>query len=447
MGERYEIVNDVAGKGGYGRVAKAIDHDLERAVAIKILDPIFKEKPSDQDKERFRREAKTLASLSYPTIPAIYDIRIDEDKHDFRIVFEWIEGTTVRQWLSENGPISLDEAKRWFSNICGALAHAHSKGIVHRDIKPSNLIVTVDGTACYIVDFGVSLRKTDLERLTSGSPIGTPGYMSPEQERGEPTDASADIYSLGIVLYECLSGMRPSVGSYRALSTFNEAIPPSVDDLIKQCLADPKARPQSAASFLNALNLALTPHVNFTETLAQGTLYEIELAIGAMSPADFARLKRGQRVLIMSRVRDLVNVDQDNLRRATATLLASLVRAAHSKADDDFRFVVENALLFGYEYLYGEWTGNNRPREALNDVAIVALADAHALLSQATLEFLASRPDLESKPKWYFHDMRLLLQNLLANTNCRDEHADPLGERLTQVNGLSHNWRQQKFPD
>src|SRR5205823_2647908 len=129
---------------------------------------------------------------------------------------------------------------------------------------------------------------------------------------------------------ECLAGTRPAIGGYRMLNTFNEAIPPAIDELVKQCLLrDAKGRPQSASAFLALLNQALAPHVNFTETLSKGSLYEIELAIANMQPSDFARLPRSQRRLIVSRIKDLINVDQDNLRRATAQLLASFVRAAH----------------------------------------------------------------------------------------------------------------------
>lgn len=428
-------------------MSKAADDDLERQVAIKVLDPLFKEKPTDQDKERFRREAKVLASLSYPTIPAIYDVRFHEngpDGPEFKIIFEWIDGTTVRQLLIDRGPASLDEARRWFTNICGALGHAHSKGVIHRDVKPSNLIVTPDGS-CYLVDFGISLRKSDLERLTSHTPIGTPGYMSPEQEKNEATDLTTDLYSLGIVLYECLSGSRPLIGGYRSLNTFNETIPPAIDTLVKQCLGDTAGRPQSATTFLTMLNQALTPHANFTETLASGSLFEIEAMVSQMSALDYSRLKLGQRIAIVSRLRDLVNVDLDKMRRPTAQLLASLVRAAHFDPNDDYRFIVENCLVFGYEKKYDEtsWAasrvGNHIAREALNEVALACNSAAHAVVSGQALAFLNS-VNLESKPKWYFHDLRDLLQNLLISTQCDDNDARLLGEQLTKVNRLSHEW-------
>lgn len=446
MAERYRIIEPNAGEGGFGKVAKAADEELERQVAIKVLDPLFKDKPSEQDKERFRREARTLASLSYPTIPAIYDVRFSKDgeaEQEFKIIFEWIEGTTVRQWLMDKGPVSLEEARRWFTNICGALAHAHSKGVIHRDIKPSNLIVSPDGS-CYLVDFGISLRKSDLDRLTNHTPIGTLGYMSPEQEKNEPTDLTTDLFSLGIVLYECLAGMRPSIGGYRSLNTFNETIPPAIDTLVKQCVGDKSGRPPSATVFLSMLNQALTPHVNFTETLSSGSLYEIEVAVGRMSPLDYSRVKLGQRIAVVSRLRDLVNVDDDKMRRPTAQLLASLAKAAHLDPNDDYRFIVEHCLVFGYEKKYDDaaWrviTGNHLAREALNEVAVECNVAAHAVISAQSLNFLRGR-NLDGKPKWYFHDLRDLLQNLLINPQCSDENARLIGDQLTEVNRLSHKW-------
>jgi serine/threonine protein kinase len=440
--DRYEIVEPLAGSGGFGRVQKMFDPELQRYVALKVLDPLFKVEPTQEDKERFRREAQTLASLSYPTIPSIYDIHIDESKSDFRILFEWIEGTTVNKLLSDRGTISLEEARLWFANICGALSHAHNKGVVHRDIKPSNLIMTVDGSACYVVDFGISLRKADMERLTGSSPLGTPGYMSPEQERMEALESTSDIYSLGIVLYECLAGTRPAIGGYRMLNTFNDTIPPAIDDLVKQSLLrEAKGRPQSAAAFLALLTQALAPHVNFTETISKGSLYEIEIAITNMQPSDFARLPKGQRRAIVSRIKDLVNVDQENLRRATAQLLASFVRKAHLEPSDDYEFIVENALNFGYNQQYGDWTGNPQAREALSAVAIVSQSATHRIISDGTVAFLKDVPDLSSKQRWYFHDLRTLLQNLLANPQCRDKDVDSLGQELDRINSLSHKWQ------
>jgi serine/threonine protein kinase len=176
---------------------------------------------------RFSREAKTLASLSHPHIPAIYDVVFPENNGEFKLIFEWIEGITVREFLNTRGVMSLEQISKWFANICSALEHAHRNGIIHRDIKPANLVITTDMEACYLVDFGVSLRQSDLQRLTpSNYLVGTPGYISPEQQKGEELDASSDIYSLAIVLYECLAGQLPRVGEYHALNTINVAVPP-----------------------------------------------------------------------------------------------------------------------------------------------------------------------------------------------------------------------------
>jgi serine/threonine-protein kinase len=185
MNPRFSIIEALAGQGGFGKISKAKDTELERMVAIKTLDPLFKTAPTEKDKERFRREAKTLASLSHPSIPAIYDVQFSDPTGEFRIVFEWIEGHTFSQILRDTGLITLTDAEKWFVAICSALTHAHSRGVIHRDIKPSNIIISSTSGTAYLVDFGIALAKSDLDRLTSGSVIGTPGYMSPEQEKGE----------------------------------------------------------------------------------------------------------------------------------------------------------------------------------------------------------------------------------------------------------------------
>ena len=217
MDSRYQIEMKDAGQGGYGRIDKARDSTLERWIAIKTLDPLFKDAPSSEDKDRFKREAKFLASLTHTNIPAVYDVIFPDDGSEFKILFQWIEGITLRDYLKDKGVLSLDQVRHWFSNICSALTHAHALGIIHRDIKPSNLIVTNELESCYLVDFGIALKTSDLSRLTGGTPLGTPGYMSPEQERGEELNSVSDIFSLGVVLYECLAGSKPTIGKKSSL--------------------------------------------------------------------------------------------------------------------------------------------------------------------------------------------------------------------------------------
>lgn len=202
MTERYKIIKVAAGEGGFGRIDKAYDTQLERDVAIKVLDPIFKIEPTKTDIERFLREAKALTKLSHPNVPAIFDVIFNQDQKDFKIIFEWIEGISIREYIKDRHLFTLKEAHIFFKQICSAISHAHEAGIIHRDIKPSNLIITPDLDSCYLVDFGISLNASNLEGLTGGTPIGTPGYMSPEQEKGEEITFSSDIFQLGILLYE-----------------------------------------------------------------------------------------------------------------------------------------------------------------------------------------------------------------------------------------------------
>ena len=335
--------------------------------------------------------------------------------------------------------MSLEESKKWFANICSALGHAHDHDIIHRDIKPSNIIITTSLQSCYLVDFGICLRKSDVQRLTNGTPIGTPGYMSPEQERGEDLGPESDIFSLGIVLYECLSGTKPTVGEYLTLNSMNDAIPPAIDDLIQASLRDRGQRLDSAEKFARAFEQALEPHASFSEVLSKGSLHEIQIALGKMTPGQFGRLPRGQRVLMFSRLKDLLNVDESNLRNAVAAILAELVRVAYFASDENYKLAVANGLQYGFEVVHSnDWQGNPQIRDALNGVALEVEEESHGIISEALIEFQDSLDDISEKQKWYYHGLRVLLQNLLANPRCADDHAERLGERLVQVNALSH---------
>lgn len=333
--------------------------------------------------------------------------------------------------------LSLEEARIYFSLICSALGHAHQRGLVHRDVKPSNIILGAKATTCYLVDFGIALQANDLT-LTGSTPIGTAGYMSPEQERGEDVSPASDVFALGVVLYECLSGGRPPVGGYRPLAIHNEAIPPGVDQLIQSTLqAEARHRPQTAADFLDRLVLALRPHETSASTLDEGSLHEVKPALSQMTTSDFASLPLGQRVVIMTRLRDLVNVDKDTMRRAVAAFLAEVVRLSHTDGSTPYEEVVKNALVYGYEKRFGEtWQGDAATRTALNEVALTCTEPTHIAVSSRVLELVAD-PGLADRAGWYFHDLRILLQKLLINP-ASGERAVSLGEALTRVNELSH---------
>jgi serine/threonine protein kinase len=218
----YEILASL-GAGGMGEVYRARDSRLNRVVAIKVLPILLHGDPALRS--RFEREAQALAALNHPHIAAIYDV-IDIAEHR-AIVMELVSGSTLADRIAA-GPLPLRDAIRFGINISDALSVAHAAGIVHRDLKPSNVVVTEDGLA-KVLDFGIAKRTVVSESVaataetTAAIPlteesvlIGTVGYMSPEQIHGRPVDARSDIFSLGVVLYEALSGQRAFRGDTTA---------------------------------------------------------------------------------------------------------------------------------------------------------------------------------------------------------------------------------------
>jgi hypothetical protein len=205
---------ELIGRGGMGEIYKAQHPNLNRTVAIKILSAFFK---GDADfHKRFTREAKAMAQLRHPNIITIHDFG-EKDGVPY-IVMEYLTGKSLSQILSERGRLSLDEALPLLQDLASALDYAHAQGIIHRDIKPSNVIVepvtTVTGgrtQRAILMDFGIARLTSEKTRLTmSGDVIGTAGYISPEQIRGDPEiDNRADLYSVGIMAYEMLTGQRP----------------------------------------------------------------------------------------------------------------------------------------------------------------------------------------------------------------------------------------------
>jgi TolB-like protein/Tfp pilus assembly protein PilF/predicted Ser/Thr protein kinase len=243
----YEIV-DLIGSGGMGEVHKAIDTRLGRTVAIKLL--------FDTHTDRFEREARAIAALNHPHICTLYDVGPDY------LVMEYIEGIPLE------GPLPAKEAARMALEIAGALEAAHAEGIVHRDLKPANILVTRSGVK--LLDFGLAkvqpaaAAEGTVTQTQAGTILGSAGYMSPEQVRGQPADARSDIFSFGVVLYEMLSGRR-AFDRGNAVSTMAAILhtepgpieaPPELASVMARCLRkSPSERFQNMAEVITALEV------------------------------------------------------------------------------------------------------------------------------------------------------------------------------------------------
>jgi serine/threonine-protein kinase len=224
---RYEL-SELVGAGGMSSVFKARDTLLERDVALKILHQHFT--ADDEYVERFRREARTVAQLSHPNIVTVIDRGEDEGRQF--IVFELVEGRTLEEILDVEGRLPVRQALEIAIQVARGLAFAHEHGLVHRDVKPQNVILNGDGRA-KVTDFGIA-RSLDVQGVTqSGTVLGTSNYIAPEQASGAPVDATTDVYSLGVVLFELLTGEVPFPGeSFVAVAMRHvREAPPNVLDL------------------------------------------------------------------------------------------------------------------------------------------------------------------------------------------------------------------------
>ena len=265
----YEVVAKL-GEGGMGEVYRAHDTRLQREVALKVL-PIGSASDAERT-ERLVREARLISTLNHPHIRAVYDAT-DYDGVPV-IVMEYVDGETLDHRISRRPP-SIAQALTWAEQLAGALDAAHSHGIVHHDVKPANVMVTSHGVK--LLDFGIATvhaagatgrESVDASTVTdSGSVPGTTAYMAPEQLEGAAEDPRSDIFALGVVMYEMLTGRKPFEGGTRArmiaailehepppVNVVNEAVPPAVARVVMRCLAkDPSDRWQTARDLASEL--------------------------------------------------------------------------------------------------------------------------------------------------------------------------------------------------
>lgn len=265
IGERYMIVTSL-GEGGMADVYLAVDTILNREVAIKILRGELGKDPVAL--LRFQREANAVSKLNHPNVVDVYDVGEFEGRH--YIVMEYVRGRTLKQLISQRGALHCEEAVNIMIQLTSAVEHAHENNIIHRDIKPQNVLVKDDGTV-KITDFGIALAHDAVQLTQSDAVLGSAHYLAPETTRGEAPSNQVDIYALGIVFYELLTGSVPFSGDnpvqiamkhlreeVPSVKEFNPTIPQSVENIIRKATVKNRSlRYQSAKQMLKDLDVCL----------------------------------------------------------------------------------------------------------------------------------------------------------------------------------------------
>lgn len=281
IADRYELVATIS-TGGMGRVWRGYDTVLDRPVAVKVIRPDLVAEPRlyDEYADRFRREARVTARIESPGVPAVYDAAVDKDKGSLYLVMQLVRGVSLADTIDESAPMPVPAATAVAAQVCAALAEAHAVPVVHRDLKPGNIMVADDGTV-KVLDFGIAaVLRTDVTRIThTGSMLGTYAYMPPEQVRGAPATPGSDLYSLGCVLYQMLTGRTVFPAHYTHFelqvahveetpsppSAHVEGLPEDLERLVLDLLAkDPEDRPATAQD----VHDRLVPHLPRPDPLA-----------------------------------------------------------------------------------------------------------------------------------------------------------------------------------
>jgi eukaryotic-like serine/threonine-protein kinase len=263
IADRYELQGRL-GVGGMSTVQLAFDHRLERHVAVKLLAEHLAE--DENFVSRFRREALAAARLVHPNIVQVFDFGLDESSHRHFIVMEYVPGNSCAELLRDHGRLDPQDAVDIISQACRGLDHAHRNGVVHRDVKPGNLMRTPEGTV-KLADFGIAKATEQTGITQAGSVLGTAAYLAPEQARGEPAGPPSDIYALGVVAYQLMSGRLPYEATSLTelalkqqneppvpLEEVNHDVPPALAHAVARALSlDPATRYAGALPMGEAL--------------------------------------------------------------------------------------------------------------------------------------------------------------------------------------------------
>ncbi len=332
LGDRY-LLGDLIGTGGMANVYRATDPVLDRTVAIKLL---RSSSSSDgEERARFASEARTLAALSHPGLVTLLDAGI-LDEHPY-LVMELIDGPSLAQAIRINGPMDPVRVASLGGQVAEALAYAHQSGVVHRDVKPGNILIAPDDRAL-LTDFGIArLLGDDAHHTKTGDTIGSPAYLSPEQVRGDPFSEAVDVYSLGLVLLEALSGVRayPGTPVEAAVARLSAApaIPTSLnpdwrDLLMQMTRRDPADRP-------TALEVAATLNSAFTAVPVAEPVTDLDAETGA-----FDLSEQTGRI-------ELTDAGRDQEEDAEYTVVGLPLKSAAPRRWSGIVWLVSAALLVG----------------------------------------------------------------------------------------------------
>ncbi len=303
---RYEIT-ELIGVGGMADVYKATDILEEKTVAVKILKTEFAD--NEEFVRRFRNESKAIAVLSHPNIVKIFDVGFTE-KIQF-IVMEYIDGITLKEFMEQQGVIKWKDCVHFIIQILRALQHAHDRGIVHRDIKPQNIMLFSDGTI-KVMDFGIARFAREEGKTISDKAIGSVHYISPEQARGDVTDEKSDIYSVGVMMYEMLCGVKPFDGDNpvsvalmhmqneaQPLRAVNDSVPEGLEEIVIRAMQkEAPKRYQSASEMIKDIEeFKKNPSIVFEyKYLSEKTQYFNASAVSKAAAESNARTEKGSEV-------------------------------------------------------------------------------------------------------------------------------------------------------